>query len=314
MSSSLTSHRPALGIALKVIAIACFTIMSAMIKEATESVPIGEAVFFRSFCAIPVIVLWLSIRGELRKGLVAQRPLGHVWRGLFGTASMALTILGLSLLPLPEVTAIGFATPIFTLIFAAMFLGETIRFIRISAVAIGLLGVTIMLWPRLGGVDGLTGPAALGAMSVLMATMLRGLVQIHIRKLVQTEHTAAIVFYFSITASVLGLMTWPLFGWVIPSTQDLLLLVGAGLIGGVAQIFITSSYRFAPASLLAPYDYVSMLFSIVLGYVWFHELPTAVMLIGAAIVIASNGLVLWREHKLGLKRGKSRPMIDMKGG
>ncbi len=287
--------------------------MSAMIKAATETVPIGEAVFFRSFFAIPVIVVWLIARGQLRGGLVAKRPMGHVWRGVIGTSAMALTFLGLSLLPLPEVTAIGFATPIFTLIFAALLLGETIRLVRISAVFIGLVGVIIMLWPRLGGTEGMTGAAALGAMFVLGATILRGLVQIHIRRMVQTEQTSAIVFYFSVTASVLGLLTLP-FGWAMPSTLDWVLLCGSGLLGGLAQILRTSSYRFAPASLLAPYDYVSMLFAVVLGYFWFNELPTLVMLAGASLVVASNAVVIWRESRLGLVRGKARPMIDMKGG
>ncbi len=313
MSQPLTSHRPVWGILLKIGAIALFTIMSAMIKAATEEVPVGQAVFFRSFFAIPIIVIWLMARKELRHGLIAQRPMGHVWRGVIGTSAMALTFIGLSLLPLPEVTAIGFATPIFTLIFAALLLGETIRRVRISAVAIGLVGVTTMLSPRLGGGDNLSTLAAVGALCVLVATILRGLVQIHIRRLVQTEHTAAIVFYFSLTASALGLLTLP-FGWVFPTTTTLTMLVASGLIGGVAQILITSSYRFAPASLLAPYDYVSMLFAVILGYVWFAELPTLVMLAGATLVIFGNGIVIWRESRLGLVHGKARPMIDMKGG
>ncbi len=287
--------------------------MSALIKAATEEVPIGQAVFFRSFCAIPIIMLWLLVRGELRDGLIAKHPMGHVWRGVIGTSAMGLTFVGLSLLPLPEVTAIGFATPIFTLIFAAALLGETIRMVRISAVVIGLVGVTIMLWPRLGGGDELSTAAAIGAVCVLVGTMLRGLAQIHIRRLVQSEHTAAIVFYFSITASALGLLTLP-FGWVLPSNAALLMLITAGLIGGVAQILITSSYRFAPASLLAPYDYVSMIFAVILGYFWFSELPTVIMLAGAALVICGNVVVIWRESRLGLVRGKARPMIDMKGG
>lgn len=313
MPKQLTSHRPVIGILLKVLAIGLFTILSAMIKAATENVPIGEAVFFRSSCAIPVIVAWLLYRGELRDGLKAVRPMGHVWRGIFGTTAMGLSFVGLSLLPLPEVTAIGFATPIFTLLFAAVLLGEKIRAVRISAVAVGLVGVIIMLWPRLGSGEGLTGAATLGAICVLTATIMRGLVQIHIRRLVQTEQTAAIVFYFSITASCLGLLTLP-FGWVFPTPGDLTLLVGAGLIGGVAQILVTSSYRFAPASLLAPYDYVSMLFAVVLGYLWFDELPTSVMLAGATLVVASNAIVIWREHKLGLERGKAKRLMDPKGG
>ncbi|NSY37320.1 DMT family transporter [Leisingera sp. ANG59] len=311
MAESLTSHRPVLAVLLKVTAIALFTALSGIIKATSETVPAGEAVFFRSFFAIPVIVVWLAARGQLRQGLITRKPMFHVWRGLVGTSAMGMTFMGLALLPLPEVTAIGYATPIFTLILAALFLGETIRLVRISAVAIGLLGVLIMIWPRLGG--DLGDGALLGVLLVVGATVARGFVQIHIRRMVQSEHTAAIVFYFSLTASGLALLTAP-FGWVMPDAQTAALLVSAGLVGGVAQILVTSSYRFAPASMLAPYDYASMIFAIVIGYVWFDEWPTLVMLAGAALVIAGNVLVIWREHRLGLRRGKAKPLIDPKGG
>ncbi len=312
MATLLTSHRPGLAVTLKLSAICLFSTMAALIKASSGDVPPGEAVFFRSFFAIPVILVWISLRGELRTGLVARRPMGHFWRGVIGTTSMGLTFAGLGLLPLPEVTAIGYATPIFTLILAAVMLGERIRLIRISAVVIGLVGVLIMLWPRLGGgFSGGQSAATLGALLILGATALRSLVQIHIRKMVATETTSAIVFYFSATAAVLALLSMP-FGWVIPSPMTATILVSAGLVGGTAQILMTASYRFAPASMLAPYEYASMLFAILIGYVWFDEVPTVIMLAGAALVIAGNILVIWREHQLGLERARVRAVSDPK--
>lgn len=304
-------HRPVLAITLKVIAISLFTAMAAIVKATSDVVPAGQAVFFRSFFAIPVILIWLLIRGELSQGLRARNPKGHIWRGVLGTTGMALTFFGLGLLPLPEVTAIGYATPIFTVILAAIFLGERIRLIRISAVGIGLVGVIIMVWPRLTGASNLEDAAMVGALCILLATLARAMVQIHIRKLVQTDTTSAIVFYFSATASVLSLATLP-FGWVMPDTQTLLLLISAGLVGGVAQILVTSSYRFGPASMLAPYDYTSMIFAILFGYFLFSELPTLVMLFGATLVVSGNVLVIWRESRLGLDRRKARSVSDPK--
>lgn len=313
MPKSLTSHRPLLAITLKVIAIGLFTVMSGLIKDITQYVPTGQAVFFRSFFVLPVILLWLAVRGDLPKGLYTRNPMLHFWRGLVGTSAMGLNFAALAMLPLPEVTALGYATPIFTLVLAALFLGERIRIIRISAVAIGLIGVLIMLSPRLGGGETLQDTALIGAMLVLAAAVLRGFVQIHIRKMVQSEETAAIVFYFSVTASLLSLLTLP-FGWVIPEARLLWMLISTGFIGAIAQILVTSSYRFAPASLLAPYDYVSMLFALVIGYVWFAEWPSLVMLAGAALVVLANGIVIWRESRLGLVRGKAKPLTDPKGG
>lgn len=313
MAENLTSHRPGLAVTLKLAAIFLFVLLGALVKATADEVPPGQAVFFRSAFAIPVILVWLILRGQLRQGLITKRPGFHFWRGIMGTTAMGLTFTGLGLLPLPEVTAIGFATPIFTVILAAILLGERIRMIRVTAVLIGLVGVVIMLWPRLSGAESLQEGATLGALLILGATMLRSVVQIHVRRMVETEHTAAIVFYFSLTATFLALLTAP-FGWVLPSPRAAGFLIAAGLIGGVAQIMITSAYRFGGASLLAPYEYASMIFAVIIGYVWFGETPTLVMLGGAALVIGGGVLVIWRERQLGVERPKSRAVSDPKAG
>ncbi len=310
MAKSLTSHRPLLAVGLKLGALFLFTAMSALVKALSEDFPPGELVFFRSLFAVPVIVIWLMSRGELAQGFVVKKPMGHFWRGVLGTAAMGLTFTGLSLLPLPEVTAIGYATPIFTLILAAVMLGERIRMIRIGAVALGLLGVLIMIWPRLGSSE-MELAATIGALCVLGATLARAFVQIHIRQLVQVDHPAAIVFYFSMTATLLSGLT-AFWGWTMPTWEQAGILIAMGLTGGIAQILVTSSYRFGQASMLAPYDYTSMLFAIVIGYIWFDELPTVAILVGAVLVIGGNVVVIWREHQLGLERGKARSLTDHK--
>ena len=272
---------PLRGIALKLVSILLFSIMAACIKAASGTVPPGQAVFFRSLFAMPIIFLWLYHRGELRTGLKVQNSMGHFWRGLIGTSAMAMGFAALGLLPLPEVTAIGYAAPLLTVIFAAMFLGEQVRLFRLTAVGVGLIGVVIVLYPRLtilGGADPYS-VATLGAVLALGSAAFRALAQIHIRKLVQTDQTSAIVFYFSLTATGLSLLTLP-FGWVIPTSTEAILLISAGLIGGIAQIFLTSAYRFAHASTVAPFDYASMLFAIALGYTLFDEVPTQPMLAG----------------------------------
>jgi len=306
--------QPLKGIAFKITAIALFSVMAAMIKATADSVPAGQAVFFRSFFAMFVIFIWLLQRREMPQGLRVNNAMGHVWRGVIGTTAMAMNFAALGLLPLPEVTAIGFAAPLMTVIFAAMFLGEEVRAFRLTAVGIGLIGVCVVLWPRLTifDADQASAVATIGVMLVLGSALFRALAQIHIRKLVQTDQTSAIVFYFSLTASCLSLLTLP-FGWIIPTLEQAALLVTAGLIGGVAQIMLTSCYRFAPASVVAPFDYVAMLFAIVIGYVWFSEVPTPQMLIGASIVISAGILIIWRERQLGLQRGKARPGITPQG-
>ena len=142
------------GILYKLISVAMFIIMSSLIKATSADIPPGEAVFFRSFFALPVIFIWLWLWGDLRSGLRVISPMGHFWRGFAGTAAMGLFFAGLGLLPLPEVTAISYAAPLLTVVFAAMFLGETVRAFRLAAVAIGLVGVIIILSPRLTVMSG----------------------------------------------------------------------------------------------------------------------------------------------------------------
>lgn len=298
--------RPLRGIAYKLCSVLVFIAMASLIKATAAHVPAGQAVFFRSFFAIPVIMLWLAWRRELRTGLKTANPLGHFWRGLVGTTSMGLGFAGLGYLPLPEVTAIGYAAPLLTVVFAAMFLGEDVRLFRISCVALGMVGVLIVLLPRLSIVPGTASVTeAFGATLVLGSAVFAALAQVFVRKLVNTEGTAAIVFYFSLTATTLSLVTVP-FGWVWPTPLEAGLLVLAGLLGGVGQILLTSSYREADASLVAPFDYASMIFALGIGYFIFAEVPTWTMLGGAALIVTAGILIIWREHKLGIAREKQR--------
>lgn len=305
--------RPLRGIALKLGSVLVFIVMSSMIKATADHVPAGQAVFFRSAFAIPVIVLWLALRRELATGLRAVHPMGHVWRGFAGTCAMGLGFAGLGYLPLPEVTAIGYTAPLLTVVFAAMFLGEDVRLFRLSCVALGMIGVLIVLSPRLTVLDGGAGHAeAFGAMLVLGGAVFAALAQVFVRKLVQTEKTPAIVFYFSVTATVLSLTTLP-FGWVWPAPLELALLVSAGLLGGVGQILLTSSYREADASLVAPFDYASMLFALAIGWFIFSEMPTLTMLMGATIIITAGILIIWRERRLGKDRAAARKVTTLQG-
>lgn len=215
---------------------------------------------------------------------------------------MGLGFAGLAYLPLPEVTAIGYAAPLLTVIFAAMFLGEEVRLFRISCVALGMTGVLIVLRPNLSAHADTV--ATLGAVLVLTGAVFSALAQVFVRKLVMTEKTPAIVFYFSLTSTLLSVLTIP-FGWVMPTAGQAALLVTAGILGGFGQILLTSSYRWADASLVAPFDYASMIFALLIGYFIFAEVPSLTMLAGAALVILAGVLIIFRERRLGIARAKA---------
>jgi len=305
---------PLKGIGLKLASVTMVILMSSLIKATADHIPPGEAVFFRSFFALPVILTWLWLKGNLSTGLKVASKMVHFWRGLVGTAAMGMIFTGLGLLPLPEVTAIGFAAPILTVIFAAMFLGETVGVIRLGAVALGLVGVLIVLFPRLSAFSGETMQTAqaMGAVILLLGAVCTALAQIYIRKLVATEKTSAIVFYFSITSSILSLTTLP-FGWVVPTLWEASLMVLTGVIGGFGQIFLTEAYRNADASVVAPFDYAAMLFALFIGYFVFSEVPTWTMLGGAALIILAGIIIILREGWLGLERGRSRKNMTPQG-
>ena len=297
---------PLRGIVLKILSVCVFVAMASLIKSARGEVPPGQAVFFRSLFAVPVILGWLAWQGQLHVGLRTVQPMSHVFRGFAGTAAMGLGFAGLGLLPLPEVTAIGYAAPLLVVVFAAMFLGEEVRAFRLTAVAVGLVGVLVVLSPRLAlDPASVSTGETLGAVVVLMGAGCAALAQVFVRKMVATEATAAIVFYFSLTATALSLLSIP-WGWVWPAPGTAAMLVAAGLLGGFGQILLTSSYRYADASLVAPFEYTSMLLALVVGYAVFDEVPTPTMLAGAALVMAAGVAIILRERSLGLERARQR--------
>ncbi|MCI2393475.1 DMT family transporter [Aliiroseovarius sediminis] len=298
---------PSRGIALKLGSVAFFLSLQTMVKAVSGHVPAGEAVFFRSLFALPVIFGWLAYEGRLHSALRTTNPWGHVSRGTVGVLAMTLSFSALGYLPLPEVTAIFYAAPIITVILAAIILGERVRMVRIGAVLAGLVGVLVILWPRLDGFSGEGDDAlrAFGALLALIAACCMAVAKILVRKLVGIDPPSTVVIYASLTAICLSLLSLP-FGWVWPTGNEFALLLGAGLAGGVGQLMLTTAYTHADASTIAPFDYSSMIFALIFGYIFFAELPTLQMLAGAGIVVFAGMVIIWREAQLGRDLSKSR--------
>jgi drug/metabolite transporter (DMT)-like permease len=296
------------GIFLMLSAITVFTLMSAFIKAAGR-VPAGEAMFFRSIMAMPIVLIWLVTHGGIAAGIKTTSVRNHAVRGIVGSCAMGLGFAGLKYLPLPEVTAIRFVTPILMVVLAALILGERFRFVRIAAVMLGFVGVIIIVAPRLS--VGLGSTEALGVLLTLGSACLAAFAQVFVKGMAGKESTTAIVFWFSATSTLLSLVTIP-FGWVWPNGYELTLLIGAGIVGGLGQVLLTSSYRFAEAGVLAPFTYVSILWSVLIGYVWFSEAPTLGMLVGAALVICAGMIIVLRERALGMD-ATARRKVKAKG-
>lgn len=313
-AEEIDTGNPLKGIALKVISVAIFVGMSSFIK-ASGQLPAGQIVFFRSFFAIFPILIFLAYQKELRTALVTARPLNHILRGGVGVTSMALGFFALTRLPLPEAITLNYAQPLLVVVFSALFIGEKIWVYRWSAVFVGMVGVFIVSWPNLTLLDspgGMSNQQAVGVAAALVAAGISAVALLLVRNLVKTERTATIVLWFSLTASVVGLLTLP-FGWQALTTQQALFLIAAGFCGGIAQILMTEAYRHAEASTVAPFEYTSMILGIIIGYLAFGDVPTIHMLVGGAIVVAAGIFIIWRERQLGLKRGAARKVTPPQG-
>jgi drug/metabolite transporter (DMT)-like permease len=268
---------PFKAIGLKLISALLFAAMSALVRKLGDVAPVGQMVFFRSaFAILPVLVIY-AIRGELSSAVRTGRPLGQLGRGTLSVAGMFTNFSALTRLPLADATAISFASPLITVALAAVVLKERVRIYRWSAVLIGFAGVIIMLIPHFDfsryAAAGATVTAAAGSLFALTSAVCNAGTVIQTRRLTQTETTSSIVFYFSLICAIAGALTLP-FAWHSPTGHELVALVALGILGGLAHIFLTESYRYAPASVVAPFDYSAMLWALVLGYWLFGELPS----------------------------------------
>ena len=299
--------QPFKAIGLKLISALLFAAMSALVRKLGSVAPVGQMVFFRSaFAILPVVVIY-AIRGELGAAVRTGRPFGQLGRGLLSVGGMFTNFSALTRLPLADATAISFASPLITVALAALILKERVRIYRWSAVLIGFAGVIVMLVPHfdIGAYAGPAGAAAaVGSVFAIISALCNAGTVIQTRRLTQSETTSSIVFYFSLVCAIAGALTLP-FAWYSPTASELMALIALGILGGFAHILLTESYRYAAASVVAPFDYTSMLWALLLGYWIFGELPDTLVYLGAAIVAGAGLFVIWRERQLGLARARA---------
>jgi drug/metabolite transporter (DMT)-like permease len=290
------------AVLLKLVSAFLFACMSVLVRYLGDRYPVGQVVFFRSaFAILPVVVIY-AWRGELEAAIRTGRPFAHVGRGMTAVCAMFCNFSSLARLPVVDATAISFVSPLITVALSAVILKERVRIYRWTAVIVGFIGVLVMLAPRLDmGQSAAAATGAVGAALGLMGAFFSAGSTVQTRALTASETTSSIVLYFSLFCAIGGLLTWP-FGWVTPTWPELTALVTIGIFGGLAHIFLTESYRHAPASLVAPFDYTSMLWALLLGFLVFGEVPSWLVFIGAGIIAGAGLFVIWRERQLGLQR------------
>ena len=272
------------GIVMKIMAALSSTLMLACVKGLDGAIPVGEVIFFRSVLALVPLMIWLKTQGSIVEGIRTRNVRGHFLRGLAGTGGLYFSYLSLLYISLTDATAINYAAPLFTVLLAALLLREKVRHHRWVAVVAGFSGIIVMFSGHLSLKASFSLAASAGILLALMAAFCTACALVQIRFLNGIEKPGAIAFWFAVTTALTSLITL-IGGWKIPHGSQLLLLVGCGLLGGITQILMTLSLRYAEASLLAPFDYTTLLWSVAVGYLFLGNLPETTTVIGAILVV-----------------------------
>lgn len=281
---SATAYREA--IVLKLVSTLLFALMSTCVRLSSAEVPVGEIVFFRSFFALLPLLVYLGIRGQLPSGLATKRPGTHALRSLFGCVAMFLSFTALSLLPQANATVLSFLAPIMLMVAGGLFLRERPHPLVYVSGGIGFAGIILTVLPAVQGpeIDHLT---LLGTLAGLIAAGFSASAMSQLKRLTNTEKPGAIALYFTLTSSVFGAASWFLGDWQSPTTLVLVWLVASGIFGGAAQIAMTEAFARAPASVVAPLEYTTMLWALTLDAVVFRLLPVPVTFGGVILIVVS---------------------------
>ncbi len=278
------------------ISICAFSVMDVIVKW-TNDYPVGQVLFFRGFCGL-IPILFIIPKERYIDFYKTSRPLLHFKRCMAGIIALISIVIALRNLPLATVVSVTFAAPIFTTIFSIFLLNEKVGFYRWLAVMVGFIGIIVISEP---------GFSSLNFYFIFPIIFCLGLsyVAITIRRLSTTEPVWLIGFFFSISIMILSFFTFYQ-NWMLPNLIDLFLLSLIGILGGLANLWLTQSYKLSQVSLVTPVKYLALVFAIIFGYLIWDEIPTTKTLIGAILVIASSIIIFRREMVLKKNLSLSR--------
>ena len=274
-----------LGFLYMFLSVCAFSVMDLIVKW-SDNYPLGQVIFFRGFFGL-VLYYFVIPKERLKDFYFTKRPMLHFSRCFFGLMALLSIFTALRNLPLATVVSISFAAPIFTTIFSIFFLSEKVGYFRWLAVFVGFVGIIIISEPGL---------SSLNVYYIFPVIFVLGMsyVAISIRQLSSTEPVWLISLYFSVAITLAGLFTIP-YGWLMPNLIDLILLSLIGIFVGVANLWLSQSYKFSEVSLVTPLKYLALVFAIIFGYFIWDEIPTIKTLVGATLVITSSVIIFRRE-------------------
>ena len=270
------------------LSICAFSVMDLIVKW-SENYPVGEVLFFRGFCGV-IPLLFFIPRERYFDFYKTNRALLHFKRCASGLIAIVAIFIALRKLPLATVVSITFAAPIFTTIMSIFLLNEKVGMYRWMAVIVGFIGILVISEPGFTSMN-------LYYLYPIVFCLGLSYVAIAIKQLSSSEPVWLISFYFSVSIMILSFFTIPQ-GWLLPSAKDLFLLSTLGILGGLANLWLTQSYKFADVSLVTPLKYLALVFAIFFGYIIWNEVPTFKTLIGSVLVIISSIIIFRREIQL----------------
>lgn len=299
-----------------------------IIKTLSGDYPLHQLVFFRSLLALPFTFTFLHFEGGLRK-LRTSTPFLHLTRGLLVVLANMLFYAAVVVLPLAETTALFFVAPLIITLLAIPLLGEPVGPRRLTAVAVGFLGVVVMMepWAALGlGAEGSDGVNRWFLLLPIGSALAYAGMQILTRRLGAQAPAAAMAIYIQCTFLMVSVVFWIVAGdgrfvegveseslvfllrpWIMPEREDLLLIGALGLCAGFIGYTLSQAYRSAPAATVAPFEYVLLPLSLFWGFTIFGEIPGNPALLGAALISGAGLYVFMREGKRGQPLATARP-------
>ncbi len=283
-----TDHVPR-GIGFMVLATMLFSTASALTKWQVGIYPVGEVVFSRSISSLVICAaVMLPMTGF--SVYVTHRPWDHFARGLSQATSQTLFALAFTLMPLAGAVSINFSAPLFAALVSILWLKERATFARWAALLIGFAGVLIVTNP---GRNSFT----LGALFALGNAVMYGTVTVAVRGMTKTESANTLIMWQLTVIAFLHAFLL-LFGWRWPAPVDALMLFGSGFANAIGQYFWTQSLRLAPATAVGPFYYLMLVWALMFGYFVWGDVPSAGLLIGSTIVVASGFFLFWREARM----------------
>ncbi len=268
-----------------------FTVMNMFAKLLSANHSVIEIAFYRNLIASVPFLIMVFVFGRREILVLRSKPTLVGIRAVLGTISLMATFFAFSLMPMADTTALMFTSSLFIPILAVIFLKESVGPYRWSAVAIGFIGVIIMSHPT-GEVN------SLGIMVAICAALMHAVLQIILRYLGRYESPETITFYFFIIGTFLTALPLPFIA-VRPTLAEVPLLLGIGLSGAAAQWLLSIAFRNARAAVVTVFNYSGIVWATLFGWMIWNEWPLPTVMAGAAVVIAANILIIWREARLG---------------